>query len=176
MNLRPLPLPGAWVIEPSPHRDERGFFATYFEREEFQKAGLCGDFVQGAISWNRTRGTFRGMHYQVDPHPQNKLIRCTQGAIYDVLLDLRRGPTFGKWVSVELTAKNRLALYAPEGVAHGFQTLEDDTVVDYWISGGYFPECARGVRWNDPAFSIRLPLAVSVISPTDQSYPDFPIS
>jgi dTDP-4-dehydrorhamnose 3,5-epimerase len=166
-------LPGVLTIELTLARDGRGFFARTFSAAEFAARDLCSAFVQHSISYNRTRGTLRGMHYQAAPHQETKLVRCTAGAAYDVLLDLRPGSaTLGRWISVELTAENRRAVYVPPGVAHGFQTLTDGTELYYEISPAYAPESARGVRWNDPAFSIRWPDAVRIISDRDASFPD----
>lgn len=165
---------GAFVVEPERFDDERGFFARTFCRREFEAHQLNPDLVQCSISFNRRRGTLRGMHYQVAPHAETKIVRCTRGAIYDVIVDLRpQSPTFRQWVAVELNAENRLLLYIPEGLAHGFQSLVDDTEVFYQISEYYAPECCGGVRWNDPAFQIRWPIETSIISARDQSYGDF---
>lgn len=167
-------LKGAFVIEPERIADERGFFARTFCRKEFEAHQLNPDLAQCSISFNRRRGTLRGMHFQVAPHGEAKLVRCTHGAIHDVILDLRpQSPTFTRWVAVDLSAENRLMLYIPEGLAHGFQTLQDETEVFYQISEFYSPEHARGVRWNDPAFQIRWPIETSIISARDQSYGDF---
>jgi dTDP-4-dehydrorhamnose 3,5-epimerase len=168
------PLAGAYVIEPEPREDARGFFATLFTHKDFAALGLKADVVECAISYNRAKGTVRGMHYQAQPQEQPKLVRCTRGSMYDAIVDLRRhSPTFQKWFAVELTARNCKTLYIPEGMAHGFQTLEDETEVLYHLYASYAPDCERGVRWNDPAFGIRWPLKVSIISARDESYPDF---
>jgi dTDP-4-dehydrorhamnose 3,5-epimerase len=165
---------GAFVIELEPVEDERGFFARSWCGREFEVRGLNSQLAQCNISFNKRKGTLRGMHYQVAPHEEAKLVRCTMGAIFDVIIDLRRqSPTFKKWVAVELNERNRRMLYVPEGFAHGFQTLEDDTEVFYQMSEFYAPEHARGVRWNDPAFQIRWPEAEPVISASDQTYADF---
>lgn len=168
-------LKGAYIIEPERLEDERGFFARTFCQEEFAAHGLRTRFVQCSISFNKKKGTLRGMHYQVAPHEEAKLVRCTMGAIYDVIIDLRPGsPTFTQWVAVELTAQNRKMLYIPEGLAHGFQTLEDDTEVFYQMSEFYHPECARGVRWDDPVFGIKWPkIHHRIVSEIDQRYADF---
>lgn len=164
-------LKGAYIIEPEQLVDERGFFARTFCQEEFAAHGLRTQFVQCSISFNKTKGTLRGMHYQVAPHEEAKLVRCTMGAIYDVIIDLRRGsPTFTQWVAVELTAKNRKMLYAPEGLAHGFQTLEDNTEVLYHMSEFYHPECAQRAGWQDPAFGVEWPLAPTAVSERDRSF------
>ena len=162
---------GAFLVEPERLEDERGFFARIWSRDEFQDRGLNPSLVQSSISFNKKKGTLRGMHYQAPPHAEAKLVRCTLGALYDVILDLRPdSPSFQQWFSVELSAENRRELYVPEGVAHGFQTLADNTEVSYHISEFHHPESARGVRWNDPAFGIRWPLPVTVISPKDSAY------
>lgn len=165
---------GAFVIDPEPLCDERGFFARTWCRREFGARGLDVRMAQCNISYNPRKGTLRGLHYQVPPFAEAKLVRCTRGAVYDVILDLRRdSPTFRRWVAVTLSADNRSAAYIPQGCAHGFLTLEDDTEVFYQISEFYAPDWARGVRWNDPAFGIEWPIAVQVISHRDASYPDF---
>ena len=170
-------LQGAFIIEPEPIEDDRGFFALLWSREEFSLRGLNHRVVQANISFNKKRGTLRGLHFQMEPHQEAKLVRCTAGAIYDVIADLRPGsPTFRRWVGVELTSVNRLMLYVPEGFAHGFQTLEDDTEVAYQLSEYYHPESARGVRWDDPALSIKWPLPVTVLSERDREHPLLSIS
>ena len=168
-------LKGAFIIEPERLEDERGFFARTWCRREFEAHGLNSRLVQCSISFNKRRGTLRGMHYQVAPYEEARLVRCTMGAIYDVALDLRPASlTFKQWTAVELTADNRRMLYIPEGLAHGFQTLEDNTEVFYQMSEFYYPEHARGVRWNDPTFNILWPAAHKrIISAKDQQYEDF---
>jgi dTDP-4-dehydrorhamnose 3,5-epimerase len=167
-------LKGAFIIEPVRIEDERGFFARTFCRREFEARGLNPDLVQCSISFNHQRATLRGMHYQSAPHAEAKLVRCTRGAIYDVIIDLRpQSPTFRRWVAVDISAENHLMVYVPEGFAHGFQTLQDGTEVSYYISELYSPERARGVRWNDPAFAIGWPIADPVISARDQTHPEF---
>ena len=167
-------LQGAFIIEPEKIADERGFFARTWCQKEFARRGLTSQFIQGNISSNTEKGTLRGMHYQVHPHEEAKLVRCTQGAIYDVIIDLRPGsPTFKKWMAVELTAENHCALYIPEKFAHGFQTLVDNTELFYQMSGSYHPDCGRGIRWNDPAFRIEWPSDERIISARDQEFPDF---
>lgn len=174
MIFRATRLAGAYVIEPERIEDERGFFARTFCAREFQAHGLNTHFAQCSTSFNKAKGTLRGMHYQAAPHQEAKLIRCTRGSIFDVIIDLRpQTPTFKQHVSVELSAANRIMLYVPEGFAHGFQTLEDDSEVFYQISEFFAPDCARGVRWNDPAFGIQWPEAVRTISRRDRQYPDF---
>ena len=167
-------LKGAIIVEPELIEDDRGFFARAWCKKEFEQHELLMDLVQCNISFNRRKGTLRGMHFQVAPNEESKLVRCTRGAIYDVIIDLRPySPTFKKWISVELTAENRKMLFIPEGYGHGFITLADNTEVFYQMSEYYAPESARGVRWNDPAFDIDWPHEVSVISEKDQRYPDF---
>ncbi|MBV9773459.1 MAG: dTDP-4-dehydrorhamnose 3,5-epimerase [Gemmatimonadetes bacterium] len=168
-------LPGAWVVEIERLSDERGFFARTFDVDAFAARGLRTEFPQCSISFNAKAGTLRGMHWQEAPHHEAKLIRCTAGAVYDVLLDLRpESPTFLQWRGVELSADNRRMVYAPEGMAHGFQTLEPETEVFYQISVPYHPASARGVRWDDPAFAIRWPDADErILSDRDRGYPDF---
>ena len=176
MKIEPLPLSGAYTVDVDPRSDERGFFARTFCVNEFAALGMSPRVVQCNISFNQKAGTVRGMHYQIEPHPEVKLVRCTQGAILDVIVDLRPdSATFKQHVGVELTAKNRRALYIPAGFAHGFQTLADETEVFYQMSDFYAPDCARGVRWDDPALNIRWPRPISCISDKDLTYPDFVI-
>jgi dTDP-4-dehydrorhamnose 3,5-epimerase len=167
-------LKGAFIIEPDKIEDERGFFARTFCKKEFEDHGLNPNFAQCNISFNRRRGTLRGMHYQVAPHEEAKLVRCTRGSIYDVMIDLRHdSATFGKWLAAELTEENFKMIYIPEGFAHGFQTLEDYTEVFYQMSEFYYPDCTRGVRWDDPKFEIKWPADDRIISKKDQQYKDF---
>ncbi len=167
-------LAGAFIIEPERKADERGFFARTYCREEFRQHGLEMALSQCNISFNAARGTLRGMHYQVDPHPEVKVVRCTMGAMHDVIVDLRRqSSTYKRWIAVELTPQNRTMLYIPKGFAHGFQTLEDATEVFYQMSDFYHPECARGVRWDDAAFGVIWPIPGPIMSERDRSYPDF---
>ena len=167
-------LAGVYLIEPELVSDERGFFARTWCRNEFADRGLNPNLLQCNISYNKVCGTLRGMHYQKEPHAEAKLVRCTRGAVYDVIVDLRSdSSTFTKWYGVELTAINRKALYVPEGFAHGFITLKDDAEVLYQMSECYHAECASGVRWNDPMFSIQWPIKVEVISERDQNNQDF---
>lgn len=174
MKFSPTALAGACIIDIEPVPDERGFFARSWCREEFAKHGLNPDLAQCNISFNKKRGTLRGMHYQAKPHEETKVVRCTRGMIYDVIVDLRPElPTFRKWIAVELSADNRRMLYVPSGFAHGFQSLVDDTEVFYQISTFYHPESARGARWDDPAFGIEWPVMERVISDKDRQYPDF---
>ena len=167
-------LSGTFVIEPEPITDTRGFFARTFCRREFEQHGLVGDMAQCNLSFNAKRATLRGLHYQIEPYAEVKLVRCTMGAIYDVIVDLRPGSvTYKRWISVELSAVNRHMLYIPKGCAHGFQTLVDDTEVFYQMSEFYHPECARGALWNDAAFDINWPITEIIISDKDRSYPVF---
>ena len=167
-------LKGAYIIEPERLGDGRGFFARSFCKNEFKDYGLKDNLVQCNISFNKAKGTMRGMHLQVPPKEEAKLVRCTMGAICDVIVDLRKNsPTYKMHVGVTLTSDNRKMLYVPEGFAHGFVTLEDNTEVFYQMSEFYAPECAIGYRWNDPAFCIEWPQDVNVISDRDRDYPDF---
>jgi dTDP-4-dehydrorhamnose 3,5-epimerase len=174
MKFQPLSLNGAYMIEPEPVADERGMFARTFCGREFDARGLDARIAQCSTSYNRRRGTLRGMHYQGAPFAEAKLVRCVRGAIHDVIIDLRPdSATRMQWTALELNAANRRMLYVPAGFAHGFQTLMDDSEVFYQISEWYSPEYARGVRWNDDAFGIRWPLADPIVSYKDRSYPDF---
>lgn len=175
MIFRETELQGAFVIEVEKKSDERGFFARTWCRREFEQRGLNPRLVQCNISFNRKAGTLRGMHYQAAPHEEAKLVRCTKGSIFDVIIDLRPGSrTYTKHISLYLAAADYTMLYIPEGLAHGFQTLEDETEVFYQMSEFYHPESARGVRWNDPAFKIAWPqTAERIVSERDLAYPDF---
>ncbi|MFZ3059424.1 MAG: dTDP-4-dehydrorhamnose 3,5-epimerase [Candidatus Methanoperedens sp.] len=167
-------LKGAYIIEPERLEDERGFFARTFCQKEFEYHDLNPRLVQCSISYNKHKGTLRGMHFQIAPKAEDKLVRCTRGAIYDVIIDLRPDSlSYCDWISVELNEDNHLMLYVPEGFAHGFQTLTDYTEVFYQMSEFYAPEFARGVRWNDPAFSIEWPISNHVLSDKDRSYKGF---
>ncbi len=159
-------------LEPTP--DERGFFARTWCKKEFEESGLNSRLVQCSVSFNTRKGTLRGMHFQVSPHAEAKLVRCIKGAIYDVVIDLRpESRTYREWIAVLLTADKRNMVYIPEGCAHGFLTLADESEVFYQMSEFYSPDSARGVRWDDPAFQIIWPDAVEVISERDRTYPDF---
>jgi dTDP-4-dehydrorhamnose 3,5-epimerase len=175
MRFLPTSLPGVFVVEPELREDERGFFARTLCREEFATAGLFTIWPQCNISFNRQAGTLRGMHWQAAPHEEVKLVRCTMGAAYDVVLDLRRdSPTFKKWAAFEITAENRRAIYIPADCAHGFQTLADNTELFYHMGESYHAESARGVRWDDPAFGIVWPSCERrVIAERDLCFPDF---
>ena len=163
-------LKGAFVIDLEPIQDDRGLFARTWCKKEFVAHGLNPDLVQCNISFNKKRGTLRGMHYQAAPYEEAKLVRCTMGAIYDVIIDLRKeSETFMRWLSCELTAKNRKMLYVPKGFAHGFQTLEDNTEVFYQMSELYHPDYAQGIRWNDPTIGIKWPSQNLIISHKDNN-------
>lgn len=164
-------LKGAFIIDLEPIQDERGFFARTWCKKEFEAHGLNPNLVQCNTSFNRKKGTLRGMHYQTAPYEEAKLIRCTMGAIYDVIIDLREGSgTFRQWVGIELSARNRRMLYVPENFAHGFQTLEDNTEVFYQMSEYYYPEYALGIRWDDPIFDIEWPIKEKIFSAKDRSF------
>jgi len=168
------PLPGAFVIDLELTSDERGFFARSFCRDEFLRHNLNSEVAQCSVSFNHLKGTLRGLHYQAKPHEETKLVRCTAGAMYDVIVDIRpASPTFRRWFATELTAHNHRMLYAPEGLAHGFQTLVDHTEVFYQISMPYHPESAKGIRWDDPSFGIEWPLTQPILSERDRSYPNY---
>lgn len=165
---------GAYVIDIEPKGDERGFFARTFCEAEFAKRGLQTRFVQTNVSMSRHKGTLRGLHYQLEPSREAKLVRCLRGALYDVVLDLRlESPSFGRSFGAELTADNHRALYVPEGAAHGFETLQDDTEVFYMVSAFYAPDRERGVRFDDPRFAVSWPLAPIIVSDRDRQHPDF---
>ncbi len=167
-------LKGAFVIEPERKEDERGFLARTWCVEEFVAHGLNPRLLQCSISYNKRKGTLRGMHYQAPPYEEAKLVRCTRGAIFDVIIDLRPGSiTYTKHASVVLSESNRHMLYIPEGMAHGFQTIQDDTEVFYQMSQVFHPESAKGVRWDDPCFGIQWPSADSFISARDRQYASF---
>ncbi|MBN1452605.1 MAG: dTDP-4-dehydrorhamnose 3,5-epimerase [Anaerolineales bacterium] len=168
-------LKGAFIIEPQRHEDERGFFARTFCQDEFIAHDLNYRIVQCNISFNTRKGTLRGMHFQAAPYEEDKLVRCTRGAIYDVIIDLRsESPTFRQWQATELTASSRKMIYVPKGFAHGFLTLTSKVEVFYQMSEFNHSEIAKGVRWDDPAFGITWPMKPITISPRDVSYPWFP--
>lgn len=166
---------GAFVVDIEPQSDDRGFFARLWCRREFEERGLVGELVQCSMSFNRISGTLRGLHYQQPPFEEVKLVRCTRGSIFDVIVDLRPdSPTFARHFSIVLSSENRRLLYVPGGFAHGFQTLENETEVIYQMSAFYHAEAARGVRWDDPAFAIEWPTATSrIMTERDKGYPDF---
>lgn len=172
MKLTPLPLQGAFVLDSDPIHDERGYFLRTYCAESLAEHGITARFVQCSISSNRLSGTLRGLHYQDEPHGEDKLVRCIRGAVQDVLVDLRPlSNTFGQWVAVDLTERNSRAVYIPKGFAHGFQALEDDTELLYQISAGYQPGFARGIRYDDPSLAIPWPLPVTSISARDAALP-----
>ncbi|MGB7761576.1 MAG: dTDP-4-dehydrorhamnose 3,5-epimerase [Bryobacteraceae bacterium] len=174
MTFEKTKLPGVLEIRVERKPDERGFFARSWCQREFEGNGLNPRLVQCSISFNAQKGTLRGMHYQAAPNEEAKVVRCTRGALYDVVVDLRRNsPTFGDWVAVVLSAASRNMVYVPEGCAHGFLTLDDETEVLYQMSEFYSAESARGVRWDDPGFRILWPGEVRVISERDRTYPNF---
>ena len=174
MILVPLGIAGAVLVRPEPVADERGAFARVFCAAEFERAGLVAAFAQSSVSVNTRAGTLRGMHYSTGPHRETKLVRCTAGAIFDVLVDVRdASPTRGRTIGLELNATDRAALYVPAGVAHGFQTLRDDSEVLYMIDQPYVAGAGRGLRGNDPVVEPLWPLPVAIISERDRTYPDF---
>lgn len=174
MNFSPLKIPGAYRIELDPAADDRGWFARTFCREAFAREGIAFEVDQCSVSWNRAAYTLRGMHVQVAPHPERKLVRCTAGRVWDCILDLRpESPAYRQWVAEELSAENHRALLIPEYCAHGFLSLEPDSELLYMMSGVFAPEAARGVRWNDPAFGIAWPAEPAVMSDKDRRYPDY---
>jgi dTDP-4-dehydrorhamnose 3,5-epimerase len=175
MIITETKLAGVYLVELRRFEDDRGFFAPSFSAKEFAARGMASVFVENNISYSKNRGTLRGMHYQAAPHGQDKLIRCTQGAIFDVAVDLRPDSrTFKQWFGVELTAENRSMVYVPDDCGHGFQTLEDDTEVFYMVSQVYVSESGRGFRWDDPAFGIEWPqVGERVLNKRDREYPDF---
>lgn len=174
MKFSTTKIPAVLEIHIEPHLDERGFFARTWCRREFEAQGLETELVQCSVSFNTRKGTLRGMHYQVPPHAEAKLVRCVRGSIYDVVADLRpESPTFKQWVAVVLNAETHNMVYVPKGCAHGFLTLEDETEVLYQMSEFYDARSARGVRWDDPAFRIAWPGKVEVISERDRTYANF---
>jgi dTDP-4-dehydrorhamnose 3,5-epimerase len=167
-------LNNAYLIELEKHEDERGFFARSWCQKEFKKNGLVDDIVQANISFNIKKGTMRGLHYQITPHAETKLVRCTRGAIYDVIIDLDSSSnTYRQWMGIELTQENYKLLYVPRGFAHGFQTLENDTEITYLTSEFYAPQAERGIRYNDPFFDIKWPLPLTEISEKDGKWPNY---
>jgi dTDP-4-dehydrorhamnose 3,5-epimerase len=174
MIFTETPVAGAYLIELEKRGDDRGFFARFFCEKEYQALGLDSRVVQINNSLSAQCGTLRGMHYQLPPHAETKVVRCLRGGLYDVILDLRAGsPTVGRWFGAELTSENRRMMYVPKGVAHGFLTLADDTEALYLVSDFYAPEHERGIRWDDPHFAISWPFAPVVLSDKDRSLPDF---
>jgi dTDP-4-dehydrorhamnose 3,5-epimerase len=175
MIFRETKLKGAFIINLEKIKDERGFFARLFCKKEFKKNGLVSAFVQGNISYNKKKNTIRGMHFQRTPFEEVKLVRCIKGSIFDVIIDLRAdSPTYKDWIAVKLIQENYKMLYIPEGFAHGYQTLEDNTEILYLVSEFYSPGYEHGVRWNDPAFGIKWPQVDNIIiSKKDKSWPDY---
>jgi dTDP-4-dehydrorhamnose 3,5-epimerase len=166
------PLRGAYLVDVEPSSDQRGFFARSYCADEFAAAGLGQVMRQCSISHNDRKGTLRGLHYQSAPHEEHKLVRCTAGAVFDVIVDIRvSSPTFRQWYGVELTADNHRSLFIPQGFAHGFVTLTDHAEVYYMISAAHAPDAGRGFRWNDPAFAIEWPASPTVVSARDATYP-----
>jgi dTDP-4-dehydrorhamnose 3,5-epimerase len=179
MVFRETAVAGALIVDVEPDSDERGLFARTFDAFVFRERGLSGDIVQCSTSFNRQAGTLRGLHYQAAPRGECKLVRCTAGTVYDVVVDLRtESPTYRSWTAVELSSENRSAVYVPRGVAHGFQTLEEGSELLYMIDRPFEPSAARGVRWDDPAFGIEWPAAPCgrTMSERDRSYPDYAVS
>jgi dTDP-4-dehydrorhamnose 3,5-epimerase len=173
VKLVELGIPGAYLVEIEPRADERGLFARTFDAALFAGRGLADRFVQASLSWNPTRGTLRGLHWQAEPHGEAKLVRVTRGRIYDLVVDVRPDShIYRQHLGIELSADSRTAIYVPPGVAHGFLTLEDGCEVEYAMSAPYVPEAARGARWDDPAFGIVLPEPVRLISERDRTYPE----
>jgi len=174
MNFQRLSIAGSYLVEPEPHADDRGFFVRTYCSKVFADKGLNPNLRQCSISFSVSRHTLRGMHYQLSPHEEAKLVRCTQGAAYHVVLDLRdESENYLQWAGAELSAANRNMIYVPEGVAHGFITLQDDTEIFYQISECYSPESAAGVRWDDPVFDIAWPSKPAVISERDRGFADY---
>jgi dTDP-4-dehydrorhamnose 3,5-epimerase len=174
MIFRKIPLKGAFIIELEKNADNRGFFSRTWCQKEFQAHGLNTNIAQCNLSFSAKKGTLRGIHYQIPPFDETRLVRCTRGAIYDVIIDLRPdSATYAQWVYTELTAENYKMLYVPENFAHGFQTLEDNTEITYQVSQFYTPDSERGIRWDDPAFNFKWPIEVQVISDKDKSWPDY---
>jgi dTDP-4-dehydrorhamnose 3,5-epimerase len=168
------PLAGATVLEPQPSRDERGYFARVWCAEELGERGMESAWVQSSVSFNEKALTLRGLHYQVEPHTEVKLVRCASGSVFDVIVDLReRSETYRQWFSIELSAENNLVLYVPAGFAHGFLTLQDRSVMEYHMSESHHPDAARGARWDDPAFGIDWPSTPAIMSERDRTWADF---
>jgi dTDP-4-dehydrorhamnose 3,5-epimerase len=177
MNFIETSVAGAWVIEPDRIADVRGFFARVWDADDFGRRGLNPRLVQSSIAYTEKRGTLRGLHYQIAPHQEVKLVRCFAGSIFDVALDLRpTSRTFRQWFGVELSAENRRAFYVPEGCAHGFLSLADSCEVLYQMSARHVPSAARGVRFDDPSFDVRWPGEVLVINDRDRGFPDFDVA
>ncbi|MFM8534892.1 MAG: dTDP-4-dehydrorhamnose 3,5-epimerase [Acidimicrobiia bacterium] len=175
MQYTPSRSPGAWIIDITPIHDARGFFAMTWLPDELRERGMNPALAQCNLAFNHKRGTMRGMHYQRPPHAQAKMVRCTRGALFDVIVDLREdSPAFRQWDAVELTADNRRMLYMPEGIAHGYLTLTDDTEAYYHVSAMWAPQAEAGVRWNDPTLAIDWPFPPTVVSARDEAWPLLP--
>jgi len=173
MIIQPTPLAGAYTVALERREDERGFFARAFCRDEFTAAGIEPDLSQANLSYNRLKGTLRGLHYQVPPYPETKLVRCVAGSLFDVIVDVRpESPTYREWFGIELSAANQLAVFVPRGFAHGLVTLQDDTSVFYMASEFYAPGSEAGLRWDDPHIGIDWPVQPTVISEKDRAWPD----
>lgn len=174
MKLLETKIEGVFIVELEPFADGRGFYKRLWGADEFADLGLDSSLNNVGLSYNKKSGTVRGMHYQAEPFAETKLVQCVRGKIYDVVLDVRQNSkSFGKWIGEELSPENNLAFYIPKGLAHGFQTLEDDSEVLYCISEKYNAKSARGIRWNDPKFGVKFPLNVSMINERDANYPNF---
>jgi dTDP-4-dehydrorhamnose 3,5-epimerase len=174
MTFTETPLAGAFLIDLELREDERGFFARSFCQDEFRSRGLDARVAQCNISFSERKGTLRGMHFQVPPHEETKLVRCTMGEIFDVIVDVRpSSKSYGEWFAARLSARNRQMIYVPAGFAHGFQTMTDEAEVFYQMSDSHHPESARGIRWNDPALSVRWPLVEPIVSQRDMNFPDW---
>lgn len=174
MTFEPLTLSGAWVIKPDRIEDHRGFFARTWCEREFAERGMSTDLAQCNVSFNKAVGTLRGLHWQAEPHGETKMVRCTSGAIFDVVVDIRpESSTFGSWLGLTLTAENHWALYIPTGFAHGFVTLTRDAEVFYQMSDFFYPNLARGIRWSDETLNIKWPIQIDVVSERDDSLPSF---
>lgn len=173
MNVTKTHLEGVLIIEPSVFGDHRGWFMESYNQASFNEAGINYNFVQDNQSFSAVKGTLRGLHYQLNPKAQTKLVRCTRGAIFDVAVDIRKGsPTYGKWFGIELSAENKKQLLIPQGFAHGFMTITDDVEVQYKVDELYSPECDRGIIWNDPAIGIEWPIEITpVLSDKDKNAP-----
>lgn len=173
-DFQEINLSGAYILTRKPIYDERGFFARFFCKKEMEAMSLQSEFVQCNLSFSEKKGTLRGLHYQLPPYAEVKIVSCLRGAIYDVIVDIRKdSPTYGKWFAMELTAQKPQTLYIPQGFAHGFQTLCDDTEVFYLVGNYYHAAANTGLRWNDPKLNIAWPLAVSIISEQDKNFADF---
>ncbi len=174
MKFIELPVRGAYRIEIDKHEDDRGFFARIFCADEFRDRGLATTFVQQSVSFNARKATLRGLHYQIGPHAETKIVRCTAGSAFDVIVDLRRAsPSFGRWHAETISAGNRASIYIPAGCAHGFQTLEDNTELCYDITLAYVPEAGRGIAFDDPEIGISWPLPDPIVSAADRARPSF---